>query len=41
MTTKKTIIRPVWQVKATGAKLVTIPAASDIKEGDYVRIEKV
>ncbi len=34
-------IRKVWMSKTINVKLVTIPRSSDIKEGDYVRIEKV
>lgn len=34
-------IKKVYQNKETGQKLVTIPKNSYIKEGDYVRIEKV
>lgn len=35
------IIRRVWKNKGNEQKLITIPSRSDIKEGDYVRIEKV
>ncbi len=35
------IIRKVWLKKATNQKMITIPFDCDIKEGDYVKIEKV
>jgi len=35
------LIKVVWKNRFNGQKLVTIPKKSDIKEGDYVRIEKV
>lgn len=35
------IIRKVWKAKATNQMLVSIPKNSGIKEGDYIRIEKV
>jgi len=35
------MIRKVWKNKANKQKLVTIPANSDIEEGDYVKIVKV
>lgn len=34
------IIVKVWEIKASGQKLVTIPRGSKIKEGDYVQIIK-
>jgi hypothetical protein len=35
------ILRRVYLVKASGQLLVSIPRDGGIKEGDYVRIEKV
>jgi len=35
------LIKKVWEKKADGVKMVTIPKDSDIKAGDYVRIVKV
>jgi len=35
------VIMKVWKNKIRNQKLVTIPKDCDIKEGDYVRIEKV
>lgn len=35
------IVRKVWKAKATNQLLITIPADEGIKEGDYVRVEKV
>lgn len=35
------VIRKVWKAKATNQMLVSIPKDSGIKEGNYVRIEKV
>lgn len=34
------IRRKVWKNKKANQKLVTIPKQSNIKEGDYVLIEK-
>lgn len=34
-------IKKVWERKANGQKMVTIPADSDIEPGDYVRINKI
>ena len=36
-----TIIKQVWINKSNNQKCVTIPKGSEIKEGDYVSIEKV
>ena len=38
---RKHIIQKVWKNKGAKQKLVTIPAKSDINEGDYVHIRKV
>jgi len=35
------IIRKVWRNEGTQQLLITIPKGSDIKKGDYVKIEKV
>jgi hypothetical protein len=35
------IISKVWENKANKQKLVTIPAKSKIKAGDYIEIKKV
>jgi len=35
------IFAKVWEAKKNKQKLVTIPKNCDIKEGDYVSIEKV
>ncbi|MFQ6118377.1 MAG: hypothetical protein ACE5KE_00665 [Methanosarcinales archaeon] len=34
------VVRKVWQNKASGQLLVTIPKHSEIKEGEYVKVEK-
>jgi len=34
-------IQQVYERKANGQKLVTVPADADIEPGDYVRITKV
>lgn len=38
---KKKIIQKVWKNKQANQKLVTIPKASLIEEGDYVEVTKV
>ncbi len=38
---KDKIIVKVWKNKLNNQKLITIPASSDIEEGDYVVIKKV
>lgn len=38
---KKPIIQRVWINKSSGQKHITIPKESGIKEGDFVRVEKV
>ena len=35
------IIQKVWVNKANGQKLITIPADSNISEGDFVEVNKV
>ncbi len=35
------IIQKVWVNKANGQKLITIPADSNISEGDFVEVKKV
>lgn len=36
------LIKKVWINKSSGVKFVTIPSdRDDIKEGDYVKIEKI
>lgn len=37
----KKVIRKVWLHKGTNQKIVTIPKDSEIKQGDYVKIEKI
>lgn len=39
--TRKDIVAKVWEAKATGAKLVTVPRSCEIKKGDYVSIIRV
>lgn len=36
---KKMEICKVWKAVANNCKMVTVPQRSDIKEGDYVRLE--
>lgn len=38
---RKELIRKVWKAKKANQKLVTIPKENEIKEGDYVRINKI
>lgn len=38
---KDEIIVKVWKNKLNNQKLITIPASSNIEEGDYVLIKKV
>lgn len=38
---KEKIIVKVWKNKGNQQKLITIPKDCKIKEGDYVRIEKI
>ena len=35
------VIRKVWERKASGQKLVTIPKDCDIETGDHVKIIKI
>lgn len=35
------LIRKVWKAKASGQLLITIPKDEGIKDGDYVKIQKV
>jgi len=37
----ETIIAKVWENKTNKQKLITIPAKSNIKVGDYITIKKV
>ena len=38
---EKKIIQKVWENKQNKQKLITIPAKSKIKKGDYVEIKKI
>lgn len=38
---QKQIIQKVWKNTKANQKLVTIPKDCDIKEGDYVNIQKI
>ncbi len=35
------IIQRVFKNKASGQKMATVPAKSDIKEGDFILIKKI
>ena len=37
----KPIIMKVWKNRIGNQKLITIPADSDINEGDYVLVKKI